>query len=51
VKLVNLLSSHSDHNPILLQNSPIILNGRNYSFWFENNWLKEEDINEVVVDS
>jgi hypothetical protein len=26
------------------------LNGRTYSFRFENSWLKEEDINEVVVD-
>jgi hypothetical protein len=51
VKLVNLLSSHSDHSPILLQNAPIMLNGRNYSFRFENNWLKEEDINEVVMDA
>jgi hypothetical protein len=51
VKLVNLISSHSDHSPILLQNSPIILNSRNYSFRFENNWLKEDDINEVVVDA
>jgi hypothetical protein len=51
VKLVSLISSHSNHSPILLQNSPIILNGRNYSFRFENNWLKEEDINAVVVDA
>jgi hypothetical protein len=50
VKLVNFLSSHFDHSPLLLQNSPLILNGRTYSFRFENCWLKEEDINEVVVE-
>jgi hypothetical protein len=50
VKLVNLLSSHSDHSPILLQNSPLVLNGRPYSFRFENSWLKEEDIDEVVEE-
>ncbi|PNX80358.1 ribonuclease H, partial [Trifolium pratense] len=48
VKLLNLLASHSDHSPILLQSSPVIRNGNNYSFRFENIWLKEEDIDEVV---
>jgi exonuclease III len=51
VKLVNLISSHSDHSPILLQNSLVISNGRTYSFRFENSWLKEEDIDEVVQES
>jgi hypothetical protein len=51
VKLVNLISSHSDHSPILLQNSFVISNGRTYSFRFENSWLKEEDIDEVVQES
>ncbi|MCI12502.1 endonuclease/exonuclease/phosphatase family protein, partial [Trifolium medium] len=50
VKLVNLLTSHSDHSPILLQNSPTVRNGRTYSFRFENSWLKEDDIGEVVEE-
>ncbi|GAU39458.1 hypothetical protein TSUD_158890 [Trifolium subterraneum] len=49
-KLLNLLASHSDHSPILLQNSPMIRNGRTYSFRFENIWLKEDDVEEVVED-
>jgi hypothetical protein len=50
VKLLNLLASHSDHSPILLQNSPMVRHGKTYSFRFENMWLKEEDIKEVVKD-
>jgi hypothetical protein len=50
VKLVNLLSSHSDHSPILLQNSPLPLNSRNYLFRFENSWLQEEDIDDIVEE-
>jgi endonuclease/exonuclease/phosphatase family metal-dependent hydrolase len=48
VKLTNLVTSHSDHSSILLQNSPLMRNGRTYSFRFENSWLKEEDVDEVV---
>jgi hypothetical protein len=50
VKLLNLLSSHSDHSPILLQSSPTVSSGRTYSFRFENHWLKEDDLEEVVVE-
>jgi hypothetical protein len=50
VKLLNLLTSHSDHSPILLQNSPVVRSGRTYSFRFENSWLKEDDVEEVVMD-
>ncbi|MCH99156.1 endonuclease/exonuclease/phosphatase family protein, partial [Trifolium medium] len=50
VKLVNLLTSHSDHSPILLQTSSVVRNGRTYAFRFENSWLKEDDIDEVVED-
>jgi hypothetical protein len=50
VKLQNLLTSHSDHSPILLQTSVITRTGNTYSFKFENIWLKEEDIEEVVED-
>ncbi|PNX96867.1 ribonuclease H, partial [Trifolium pratense] len=50
VRLLNLLTSHSDHSPLLLQNSPMVTNVRTYSFRFENTWLKEEDVEEVVED-
>ncbi|GAU23029.1 hypothetical protein TSUD_336770 [Trifolium subterraneum] len=49
-KLLNLLASHSDHSPILLQNSPMIRNGSPHSFRFENSWLKEDDIDLVVEE-
>jgi hypothetical protein len=47
-KLRNILFSHSDHSPILLQCSPVLKQRHNYDFKFENNWLMEEDIGEVV---
>jgi hypothetical protein len=50
VKLMNLLTSHFDHSPILLQTSPTVRHGRIHSFRFENGWLKEDDIHEVVED-
>jgi hypothetical protein len=50
VKLQNLIASHSDHSPILLHNSPVDRNQINYSFKFENMWLKEEDVEEVVME-
>jgi hypothetical protein len=49
-KLINLLASHSDHSPILLQCTPVIRQEYRYAFKFENSWLKEEDIDEVVVE-
>jgi hypothetical protein len=49
-KLMNLLASHSDHSPIFLQTSPTIRHGRVYSFRFENGWLNEDDINDVVEE-
>ncbi|GAU44733.1 hypothetical protein TSUD_88180 [Trifolium subterraneum] len=50
VKLINLLASHSDHSPILLQTEPVRQNFFKYSFKFENLWLKEEDVDEVVEE-
>jgi hypothetical protein len=50
VKLLNLITSHSDHSPILLQTSPLVRHGRTYAFRFENGWLKEDDIHEVVEE-
>jgi hypothetical protein len=47
IKLRNLITSHFDHNPILLQNDLTIQNGRSYSFRYENIWLKEEDVGEL----
>jgi predicted DNA-binding protein len=48
VKLTNLLASHSDHSPILLITDSVGRTKYSYSFKFENLWLKEEDIGEVV---
>ncbi|GAU10125.1 hypothetical protein TSUD_418540, partial [Trifolium subterraneum] len=50
VRLTNLLASYSDHSPILLQCRPIIRTHINHSFRFENSWLKEPDLEEVVVE-
>jgi len=45
VHLTNLLASHSDHSPILLQSVGTTNNVRkNQSFKFENNWFKEPDL-------
>jgi chemotaxis protein histidine kinase CheA len=49
-KLINLLSSHSDHSPILLQCNPTIRQHYRREFKFENSWLKEEEIGEVVTE-
>jgi len=50
VKLTNFLTFHSDHSPILLDIIPTVRQRYNYSFKFENSWLLEDDIEEVVVD-
>jgi hypothetical protein len=50
VRLQNLLTSHSDHSPIMLQTSVMVRNGNTYSFRFENIWLKEEDVSDVVEE-
>jgi hypothetical protein len=47
-KLRNILSSHSDHSPILLHCSPVVQQQYKHDFRFENSWLLEEDIGEVV---
>ncbi|XP_058775465.1 uncharacterized protein LOC131649724 [Vicia villosa] len=49
VKLLNLLASHSDHRPILLQCDPIHRNSaKKYCFRFENVWLKDDELIDVV---
>jgi hypothetical protein len=50
VKLRNLNASHSDHSPILLQNSSVSSHEYHHTFRFENMWLKEEDVDEVVEE-
>jgi endonuclease/exonuclease/phosphatase family metal-dependent hydrolase len=50
VRLSNLLASHADHSPILLQCSPTTRVRFNDSFRFENKWLKEPDLEETVID-
>ncbi|CAK8566634.1 unnamed protein product [Lathyrus sativus] len=48
VKLVNLITSHLDHSPILLHCDPGQQKRRNYMFKFESCWLKGECIDDVV---
>ncbi|PNX98658.1 ribonuclease H, partial [Trifolium pratense] len=48
VKLINLLATHSDHSPILLQCEPVTRTNFKHAFKFENLWLKEDDIDDVV---
>jgi hypothetical protein len=50
VRLSNLLTSHLDHSPILLQCCPTIRVRFNGSFRFENKWLKEPDLEETVIE-
>jgi hypothetical protein len=50
VRLQNLITSHYDHSPILLHTSVMVRNGNTYSFRFENIWLKEEDVSDVVEE-
>jgi hypothetical protein len=50
VKLTNLLTSHPDHTPILLDKIPTVRHRYNYSFKFESSWLLEDDFEEAAVD-
>ncbi|XP_058726268.1 uncharacterized protein LOC131597596 [Vicia villosa] len=47
-KLANLIASHSDHSPILLSCDPALQHRRHHAFRFENYWLEEDDIEDVV---
>ncbi|XP_058755177.1 uncharacterized protein LOC131628352 [Vicia villosa] len=47
-KLTNLIASHSDHSPILLDCDPVQQVDWSFQFRFENNWLHEDGIAEVV---
>ncbi|XP_058762257.1 uncharacterized protein LOC131635640 [Vicia villosa] len=47
-KLVNLIASHSGHSPIILYCDPVQRNSKKHTFRFENYWLNEEGITEVV---
>ncbi|XP_058751958.1 uncharacterized protein LOC131625076 [Vicia villosa] len=46
--LFNLIASHSDHNPIFLCSNPVQHRQKRRSFKFENWWLVEEGVSEVV---
>ncbi|GAU40727.1 hypothetical protein TSUD_14120 [Trifolium subterraneum] len=50
VRLSNLLASHSDHSLIFFQCKPTIGTQFKHSFRFENSWLKEPDLEDVVVE-
>ncbi|XP_058755376.1 uncharacterized protein LOC131628564 [Vicia villosa] len=47
-RLLNLMASHSDHNPIILHTDPTERHCYRYSFKFENKCLLEQDIQDVV---
>ncbi|XP_058733184.1 uncharacterized protein LOC131604782 [Vicia villosa] len=49
--LTNLVASHSDHSPIFLCCDPAKSRHKRRSFKFENWWLKEEGVGEVVHES
>ncbi|XP_058774872.1 uncharacterized protein LOC131649139 [Vicia villosa] len=48
VSLTNLLASHSDHSPILLSCDLPQRSNYRRKFRFENSWLQELDVDEVV---
>ncbi|XP_058784872.1 uncharacterized protein LOC131659735 [Vicia villosa] len=48
VKLSNLIASYSDHSPILLDCDPVQQTSSSFRFRFENSWLHEDSITEVV---
>ncbi|XP_012065315.1 uncharacterized protein LOC105628506 [Jatropha curcas] len=47
----NLVSSKSDHSPLLILTAPRIKNMRHQRFRFENFWLDESDVDAVVRES
>ncbi|KAL8534132.1 hypothetical protein ACS0TY_010224 [Phlomoides rotata] len=50
-RLLNLVAPTSDHNQIMLDNSPITFAVKNYQFRFENKWLEQKDIGTVIQKS
>ncbi|XP_050918449.1 uncharacterized protein LOC127135862 [Lathyrus oleraceus] len=46
-KLIKLMASHFDHSPNFLHYEPVQRRQSKYLFKFENNWLKEDDIEEI----
>jgi hypothetical protein len=48
--LNNLISGASDHSPILLETEPRIYEYRKRQFRFENSWLMEPELNQVVEE-
>src|SRR4051794_7923365 len=49
-KLLNLIATHSDHSPILLCCDPLLHRHKRKQFKFENWWLKEDGVEQVVSD-
>lgn len=49
VKLTNLIAWHTDHSPILLECGLIYRSCNKHTFKFENSWLQEAKIEEVVT--
>ncbi|XP_073278702.1 uncharacterized protein [Primulina huaijiensis] len=47
--LTNLLASHSDHSPILLDTEPGGVQTAAWKFRFENRWLKEQELTDIVT--
>ncbi|MCI42672.1 endonuclease/exonuclease/phosphatase family protein, partial [Trifolium medium] len=50
VRLLNLVATKSDHSPIMLNRFKGEKHGRHRRFRFENIWLLEPDIAEVVKE-
>lgn len=50
-KLLNLVAPISDHNPIVLDTSPAVMEHHVRRFRFENRWLDEPDVTSVVSRS
>ena len=52
VKLLNLIAPVSDHSPILLQTNGLIAKNRRIrKFQFENSWLSEPDLHQIVLEA
>ncbi|CAH9084787.1 unnamed protein product [Cuscuta epithymum] len=47
-RLTNLVTSHSDHSPILLETEAQTYIFHRRQFKFENSWLTEQELNQVV---
>lgn len=46
--LTNLIASHSDHSPIVLDTEPHEIKRSSLKFRFENKWLQKQDIPDII---